>query len=319
MENSAFSAFPDTSLFSEGHISYSFKIRAPIEDEQTDPPSETSTESYFNPTDGLRTSPVSTPTKHPTPDTTRRDSGFFGPVTEAQTPLEAKALPSKGETADEYRRWDEKGRKWLYGYVWFQQRKDQSIVRGYMQVSFSLKKGMVPGACSACQSQSRASSQRSIVILSHLAYPALFDAVLEKVAPIYFSHGYPALEAACHGIAGWYVFHQHRRTSLKLTLYVLPVLIRPEPVPGATLELPLLSEVLYVELPELNEAAQMHSQRTNHKTQEALVRSAHMRIRWHPLMSVYLQRFWRRSPLSLRSGFLRSSYQACGIYGNALF
>lgn len=48
-------------------------------------------------------------------------------------------------------------------------------------------------------------SQRSIVILSHLAYPALFDAVLEKVAPIYFSHGYPALEAACHGIAGWYV------------------------------------------------------------------------------------------------------------------
>jgi hypothetical protein len=43
-------------------------------------------------------------------------------------------LPSKGETADEYRRWDEKGRKWLYGYVWFQQRKDKSIVRGYMQV-----------------------------------------------------------------------------------------------------------------------------------------------------------------------------------------
>lgn len=132
--NSAFSAFPDTSLFSEGHISYSFKIRAPIEDEQAGPTSETSTESYFGSTDDSRTSPASTPTKHPTLDTTRRDSGFFGPVTEAQTPLEAKKLPSKGETADEYRKWDEKGRKWLYGYVWFQQRKDKSIVRGYMQV-----------------------------------------------------------------------------------------------------------------------------------------------------------------------------------------
>jgi hypothetical protein len=48
--------------------------------------------------------------------------------------LSEKALPTKGETADEYRKWDERGRKWLYGYVWFQQRKDKSIVRGYMQV-----------------------------------------------------------------------------------------------------------------------------------------------------------------------------------------
>ena len=196
--NSAFSAFPDTSLFSEGHISYSFKIRAPIEEEQAGPTSETSTESYFGSIDGSRLSPASTPTKHPTLDTKRRDSGFFGPITEAHTPLEAKKLPSKGETADEYRKWDEKGRKWLYGYVWFQQRKDKSIVRGYMQVRFLLLK-----IRRRCANMSTHSAQRSIVILSHLAYPALFDAVLEKVAPIYFSHGYPALEAACHGIAGW--------------------------------------------------------------------------------------------------------------------
>jgi len=37
--------------------------------------------------------------------------------------------------AEEYRKWDERGREWLYGYVWFEQRKDGGITRGYMQVS----------------------------------------------------------------------------------------------------------------------------------------------------------------------------------------
>lgn len=125
--NSAFSAFPDTSLFAEGHISYSFKIRAPADEETSE-----SAGSYFSTPEDPKPSTVSTPLKSPSPN---RDSGFFGPVTEAaETPLSEKALPTKGETAVEYRKWDERGRKWLYGYVWFQQRKDKSIVRGYMQV-----------------------------------------------------------------------------------------------------------------------------------------------------------------------------------------
>jgi hypothetical protein len=41
---------------------------------------------------------------------------------------------SKGEKADEYRRWDGRGREWLYGFVWFEQRRDGEIKRGYMQV-----------------------------------------------------------------------------------------------------------------------------------------------------------------------------------------
>jgi hypothetical protein len=40
-----------------------------------------------------------------------------------------------GGKAEEYRKWDERGREWLYGYVWFEQRKDGGIARGYMQVS----------------------------------------------------------------------------------------------------------------------------------------------------------------------------------------
>ena len=42
---------------------------------------------------------------------------------------------SSGEKADEYRKWDERGREWLYGFVWFEQRRDKGIARGYMQVS----------------------------------------------------------------------------------------------------------------------------------------------------------------------------------------
>jgi hypothetical protein len=187
---SAFSAFPDTSLFQEGQISYSFKIRAPVEEDAE--ASTDSSQSYFDAAvkpQGQEEDPLSTPlptrtsaqsNSRASPISTQRDSGFFGPETEGpETPSTMKVLPTKGETAAEYRKWDEKGRKWLYGYVWFHQRKDQSITRGYMQ--------------------------RSIVILSHLAYPSLFTAVLEKIAPIYFSHGYPALEAACYGIASWYV------------------------------------------------------------------------------------------------------------------
>jgi hypothetical protein len=48
------------------------------------------------------------------------------------------ALMSDGERSMEYRKWDERGREWLYGFVWFEQRKDRGIARGYMQVSLAL-------------------------------------------------------------------------------------------------------------------------------------------------------------------------------------
>jgi hypothetical protein len=65
--------------------------------------------------------------------------------------------------------------------------------------------------------------------------------------------------------------------------------IRPDPVPGAVLELPLLSEVLNVELPELNESAQMLSKRETRKTQDALVRLSHERSRRHILNLLFRQ------------------------------
>jgi hypothetical protein len=96
---------------------------------------------------------------------------------------------SGGGKAEEYRKWDERGREWLYGYVWFEQRKDGGITRGYMQVSFNYGRSLI--------------GQKSLVILTHLPLPALFMAVLETIAPIFFEHGYSALEAACHSVAAW--------------------------------------------------------------------------------------------------------------------
>lgn len=62
--------------------------------------------------------------------------GFFGPKTELpETPLAKKVLPTQVQTAEDYRKWDERGREWLYGFVWFCQKKDRSVTRGYMQVS----------------------------------------------------------------------------------------------------------------------------------------------------------------------------------------
>jgi len=55
----------------------------------------------------------------------------------ARLGVETATGPARGaeEKADEYRKWDERGREWLYGFVWFEQRRDGGIARGYMQVS----------------------------------------------------------------------------------------------------------------------------------------------------------------------------------------
>ncbi|EPT05662.1 hypothetical protein FOMPIDRAFT_1013359 [Fomitopsis schrenkii] len=88
----------------------------------------------------------------------------------------------------------------LYGFSQFTQRRDATSKRGYQQ--------------------------RSVVILTHLAYPALFYTLVEKLGPAVLAHGGPMLEAACHNIATWL-----------------------DPSPGATLELGFLGCAFLVELP----------------------------------------------------------------------
>ncbi|KAI0734227.1 hypothetical protein C8Q72DRAFT_923547 [Fomitopsis betulina] len=88
----------------------------------------------------------------------------------------------------------------LYGFSQFTQRRDATSKRGYQQ--------------------------RSVVILTHLAYPALFYTLVDKLGPAILAHGGPMLEAACHNIATWL-----------------------DPSPGATLELGFLGSAFIVELP----------------------------------------------------------------------
>ncbi|KAF7289435.1 UDENN domain-containing protein [Mycena chlorophos] len=88
----------------------------------------------------------------------------------------------------------------LYGFAHFTQRKAHASKRGY--------------------------EQRSLVILTHHPYPALFARVCALLGPLFQEHGLPMLEAACHNVATW-----------------------SPPTPGLIAELGFLGTVLNVELP----------------------------------------------------------------------
>ncbi|KAL1744012.1 hypothetical protein HDZ31DRAFT_39588 [Schizophyllum fasciatum] len=95
----------------------------------------------------------------------------------------------------------------IYGFAHFSQRKDASIKRGYQQ--------------------------RSVVVLTHHQYPALFSAVMSLLGPLYEEHGVPMLESACHNIATW-----------------------PPPAPGSTVELGFLGNVIQAQIPRTTDEQQ---------------------------------------------------------------
>ena len=127
----AFSSFPDTSLFAEGSIMFSFKIRSIPPDPSTlslpEPPSPMpgQVESMEQ---AMADAAISSRSATLGPSTNNRSRGMSTSSGQSGT----------GGKAEEYRKWDERGREWLYGYVWFEQRKDGGIARGYMQVSSSM-------------------------------------------------------------------------------------------------------------------------------------------------------------------------------------
>ncbi|KAG0206348.1 Protein dennd6a [Mortierella sp. GBA30] len=77
----------------------------------------------------------------------------------------------------------------LYGYVFFRQKQDPSIRRGYFQ--------------------------KSVVILSQHPFIGLFSKIVSVLGPAYFEVGKPMLEAAFHNIASW-------RTPVTDSLMELP-------------------------------------------------------------------------------------------------
>ncbi|XP_012944865.1 protein DENND6B isoform X2 [Aplysia californica] len=68
--------------------------------------------------------------------------------------------------------------------------------------------------------------QKSVVLVTKLPFVALFNQIISIIAPEYFDNGEPSLEAACHDIDQW-----------------------PIPVPGDTLNLPIMGTVLQHTVP----------------------------------------------------------------------
>ena len=126
----AFSSFPDTSLFAEGSIQFSFKIRHIPPDPSSlvypEPPSPMPDREADTLEQSLLDIKLSASSPNSS-DEGRQGAGSLGTSTSLKD-------MSTAEKTEEYRRWDERGREWLYGFVWFEQRRDRGIARGYMQV-----------------------------------------------------------------------------------------------------------------------------------------------------------------------------------------
>ncbi|KJE91019.1 hypothetical protein CAOG_02223 [Capsaspora owczarzaki ATCC 30864] len=92
----------------------------------------------------------------------------------------------------------------LYGHVFFRQIRDGGLKRGYFQ--------------------------KSVVIVSPYPYPSLYGKLVSLIAPEYFAHGRPLLEAASQNISRW-----------------------PAPRLGENYELPILGHVLRLRIPAVHE------------------------------------------------------------------
>ncbi|OZJ06645.1 hypothetical protein BZG36_00358 [Bifiguratus adelaidae] len=97
----------------------------------------------------------------------------------------------------------------LYGYVFFRQKKDASIRRGYYQ--------------------------KSIVILSQHPFIGLFSRVVKALGPLFCDHGRPVLEAACTDIASWPIPFPGKCISIPFLGHLLQVEL-PQPLKPQLLE-----------------------------------------------------------------------------------
>ncbi|EMP29203.1 hypothetical protein UY3_13683 [Chelonia mydas] len=120
-----------------------------------------------------------------------------------------------------------------FGYVYFRQVKDSSMKRGYFQKSLvlvsrlpyvnlfqSLLQLIAPEYFDKLEPCLEA------VLVSRLPYVNLFQSLLQLIAPEYFDKLEPCLEAVCNEIDQW-----------------------PPPVPGQTLNLPVMGIVIQVRIP----------------------------------------------------------------------
>ncbi|EIE82690.1 hypothetical protein RO3G_07395 [Rhizopus delemar RA 99-880] len=94
----------------------------------------------------------------------------------------------------------------LYGYVFFRQKKDSSIRRGYFQ--------------------------KSLVLLSQHPFVGLFSRIVSILGPAFFDTGQPMLEAACMNIVQWAYPEEGKILDLpflgRLLQVELPTSLKPQ-------------------------------------------------------------------------------------------
>ena len=228
-DNIAFSSFPDTSVFSDGNLTFSWRVRevplafsaerAPhIPDKPTShrPSSSLSASSSSRHASSssarrrslsarqsmsrrlswLRGRPNTVPAKSPSDTST---------ASHAASSSSSSSSPTFPTSSSKSMHSHSRSTSYLYGYTFFLQRRDPSVRRGYFQ--------------------------KSLVILTHLPYVGLFLQLIGRVGPAFFELGLPVLESFVHEVMQW-----------------------PAPEPGATIQLSALGTLLHASLPHGNEA-----------------------------------------------------------------
>ncbi|PWN29580.1 DUF1630-domain-containing protein [Jaminaea rosea] len=232
-DNIAFSSFPDTSIFDVGDTTFSFRAReVPLDASVSSPPhfatlhpprlasavndcrgreasepggllssqggaasNSSSASSIIPPHDQQQTASKSIQRSASVSDFGSTSASTVAPATPQASSARGVAAPASSTKIS-----NSSSSSYIYGYVFFRQKRDPAIRRGYFQ--------------------------KSLVILSHLPYVALFTDIVTKLGPLYFEHGDPILEAFSGAVTKW-----------------------PNPAPGATLPLPLFGAQLWVALP----------------------------------------------------------------------
>ncbi|PWN35703.1 DUF1630-domain-containing protein [Meira miltonrushii] len=210
-DNIAFSSFPDTSIFDDGHAVFSWRVReVPLDSSNSEAPI------IGTPLPTLPELPENLSGHLPVPH--RQDSTASTPsnasvdhqaaLEHAQNILRVASPGAQNTEQDGAIVSPNNGQKrsastsgnYIHGYCFFRQKRDATIRRGYFQ--------------------------KSVVILSHLPYVSFFSELVRRLGPLFFETGMPILEAFCHDVQNW-----------------------EPPEPGAKLHLPFLGSVISVELP----------------------------------------------------------------------
>lgn len=168
-DNIAFSSFPDTAVFSDGSLVFSWRVReVPLEESHATPP---------------QIPDAAKPARHGSVRTPQRDRRSGTTLLTRHASLRsagraARNLLQRGQAeAPPHTLASSRSTSYIHGYTFFRQKRDPALRRGYFQ--------------------------KSLVILTHLPHVALFSELAAQLGPLFFEHGLPVLESFVREVTAW--------------------------------------------------------------------------------------------------------------------